>query len=295
MTILAATSNGSRAAQTRRQAAGYALLAPMLLLMLFALVAPLAILGGYSFVPDDAPPAFTLENYQTILEKPQYGRVLGRSLLIGVTVALAAVLVTYPAAYYIAFHVHKRKAMWLILITLPFWTSYLLRVFAWKLILGFNGIINSALVWTGLTAEPLAFLLYSPFAVWITLVHAWAAFAILPIYVSLQKIDRSLVEAASDLGESPWGAFWRVTLPLSMPGVTAAFLLVFIPTVGDYVTPKLVGGPNGIMIGSLIQLSVGSLDNWPLGAALSVATMASVAAIVGFGALAWRRAGLRSA
>ena len=295
MTILTASENAPHTAEARRRAAGYALLAPMLLLMLFALVAPLSILGGYSFLPDDSPPAFTLENYQTILEKPQYGRVLGRSLLIGLTVALAAVLITYPAAYYIAFHVRKRKAMWLILITLPFWTSYLLRVFAWKLILGFNGIINSALVWTGLTAEPLAFLLYSPFAVWITLVHAWAAFAILPIYVSLQKIDRSLVEAASDLGESPWGAFWRVTLPLSMPGVAAAFLLVFIPTVGDYVTPKLVGGPNGIMIGSLIQLSFGSLDNWPLGAALSVMTMGSVAAIVGFGALAWRHAGLKSA
>jgi len=295
MTILTASGNAPHTAEARRRAAGYALLAPMLLLMLFALVAPLSILGGYSFLPDDSPPAFTLENYQTILEKPQYGRVLGRSLLIGLTVALAAVLITYPAAYYIAFHVRKRKAMWLILITLPFWTSYLLRVFAWKLILGFNGIINSALVWTGLTAEPLAFLLYSPFAVWITLVHAWAAFAILPIYVSLQKIDRSLVEAASDLGESPWGAFWRVTLPLSMPGVAAAFLLVFIPTVGDYVTPKLVGGPNGIMIGSLIQLSFGSLDNWPLGAALSVMTMGSVAAIVGFGALAWRHAGLKSA
>ena len=170
--------------------------------------------------------------------------------MIATLVAVTTVLLAYPAAYYIAFHVHRNKMMWLILITLPFWTSYLLRVFAWKLILGYNGVVNSALITVGLIDQPLDFILYNTNAVVLTLAHAWAAFAILPIFVSLQKIDKSLVEAANDLGENHLEAFVRVTLPLSMPGVISALLLVFIPTVGDYVTPKMVGGPNGIMIGS---------------------------------------------
>ena len=146
-------------------------------------------------------------------------------------------------------------------------------MFSWKLILGFNGVINSALVALGLTQEPLEFLLHNTFAVIITLAHAWAAFAILPIFVSLQKIDRTLLEAANDLGEGPLMTFLRVTLPLSMPGVISAFLIVFIPTVGDYVTPKMVGGPNGIMIGNLVQFSFGQLENWPLGSAIAVVAM----------------------
>ena len=159
---------------------------------------------------------------------------------------------------------------------MPFWTSYLLRVFAWKLILGFNGVVNSSLLWLGLIDQPLDFLLYNINAVVLTLAHAWAAFAILPIFVSLQKIDKSLIEAAHDLGEGSIATFFRVTLPLSMPGVVAATLLVFIPTVGDYVTPKLVGGPNGLMIGSLIQIAFGRLDDWPLGAAISVISIKAV-------------------
>ena len=127
--------------------------------------------------------------------------------------------------------------------TLPFWTSYLLRVFSWKIILGFNGVINSGLKSVGLIEQPMEFLLYSPSAVVITLTHAWAAFAVLPLYVSLEKIDRSLLEAATDLGEGPVGRFMRVTLPLSLPGIIAAILIIFIPTVGDYITPALLGGP----------------------------------------------------
>ena len=163
---------------------------------------------------------------------------------------------------------------------MPFWTSYLLRVFAWKVILGYNGVINSGLKSLGLIAEPLEFLLYNPTAVVITLAHAWAAFAILPIYVSLEKIDRSLIEAATDLGDGPVMRFLRVTLPLSMPGVIAAGLLVFIPTVGDYVTPRLVGGTTGIMIGNIIQSMFGRGNNWPMGAALSVISMVTITLVV---------------
>jgi spermidine/putrescine transport system permease protein len=183
-------------------------------------------------------------------------------------------------AYFIAFRVTKHKLLWLILITVPFWTSYLLRVFAWKLILGYNGVINSGLEELGLISEPLVFLLYNPFAVVLTLAHAWAAFAILPIYVSLEKIDRSLLEAATDLGDTPVKRFRRVTLPLSMPGVVAASLLVFIPTVGDFVTPNLVGGTSGTMIGNVIQSLFGRGNNWPFGASLSIITMFTITMLI---------------
>ena len=182
-------------------------------------------------------------------------------------------------AYYVAFHVHRHKMVWIILMTLPFWSSYLLRVFAWKIILGFNGAINSSFMGLGWLEKPLEFLLYSPTAVVLTLTHAWAAFAILPIYVSLEKIDRSLLEAATDLGDGPVKRFIGVTLPLSLPGVIAATLLIFIPTVGDFVTPALVGGPDGAMIANLIQVQFGRINNWPMGAALSLAMMVIIAAI----------------
>lgn len=153
-------------------------------------------------------------------------------------------------------------------------------MFAWKIILGFNGVINSGLISLGIIKEPLEFLLYNPIAVVVTLTHAWAAFAILPIYVSLEKIDRSLLEAATDLGDTPRERFWRVTFPLSLPGMIAATLLVFIPTVGDYVTPSLVGGTSGIMIGNLIQSLFGKANNAPLGAAVSIIMMLAITLIV---------------
>ncbi len=261
---------------------GYALLSPALVLMAIALVSPFLLLVGRSFIVETSNTdwVFSFANYQTVYDKAQYFRILWRSIGVSSLVSITTVLLAYPAAYFIAFHVQRNKMVWLILITLPFWTSYLLRVFSWKLILGFNGVINSSLTWLGLIAQPLEFLLYNTTAVIVTLAHAWAAFAILPIFVSLQKIDKSLIEASQDLGESRLATFIRVTLPLSMPGVIAALLLVFIPTVGDYVTPKLVGGPNGIMIGSLIQVAFGRLDNWPLGAAISVVSMVTVTGVV---------------
>ena len=188
-------------------------------------------------------------------------------------VTLITVLLAYPMAYFVAFHVHERQALWLFLITIPFWTSYLLRVFTWKVILGFNGVLNSGLIWLGVIEEPLEFLLYNASAVVISLAHAWAAFAILPIYVSLRKIDRSLLEAATDLGDGPARRFWRITLPLSMPGIIGAALIIFIPTVSDYVTPALVGGPDGLMIANMIQVQFGKANNWPLGSALAVSAM----------------------
>lgn len=264
-------------------ARGFTLLSPTLALMVFCMLAPIIVLIGLSFWKQtgmDFEPGISMENYVMFFDKKIYPLILIRSIKISALVTLATVLLAYPAAYFIAFKVKKNKLIWLILITVPFWTSYLLRVFAWKIMLGYNGVINSGLIGMDLIAEPITFILYSEFAVILTLAHAWAAFAILPIYVSLEKIDRSLLEAAADLGEGPVMSFIRVTLPLSLPGVIAASLLVFIPTVGDYVTPKLVGGSGGIMIGNLIQNAFGRGNNWPLGAAISVVSMLSITLLV---------------
>lgn len=251
--------------------------------MLLALAMPIAMLVAMSFwtqVYLDFDRTFTINNYIEFFQKPIYPKILWKSIRISATVTLATVLLAYPMAYFIAFRVHTNKLVWLILITVPFWTSYLLRVFAWKIVLGFNGVVNSGLIALGLIEQPLEFLLYNPTAVVITLAHAWAPFAILPIYVSLEKIDRSLLEASRDLGEGAFMTFLRVTLPLSLPGVIAASLLVFIPTVGDYVTPTLVGGPRGIMIGNIIASQFGKALNWPMGAALSVVSMFTITLLV---------------
>jgi spermidine/putrescine transport system permease protein len=259
---------------------GYTLLTPTLLIMAFGICIPFAILIAMSFWTQqgfDFDMTLTLANYSTAFEQPIYEALLLRSLAISGTCTIATVLLSYPMAYYVAFHVHQHKMIWIILITLPFWTSYLLRVFAWKIILGYNGVINSGLKGLGLIDQPLEFLLYSQSAVMITLAHAWAAFAILPMYVSLEKIDRTLLEAATDLGDGPVARFLRVTLPLSLPGIIAATLIMFIPTVGDYITPALLGGPDGVMIGNLIQAQFGKVNNWPMGAALAIAMMITVA------------------
>ncbi len=261
---------------------GYTLLSPTLIVMAFAMCVPFAIMVAMSFWTQhgfEFDTAFTLANYGEAVDGPVYWALMIRSLAIAGACTVATVLLAYPMAYYVAFYVHRHKLMWIILITLPFWTSYLLRVFAWKIILGFNGVINSGLKGLGLIDQPLEFLLYSPTAVVITLTHAWAAFAILPIYVSLEKIDRSLLEAATDLGDGPVARFLRVTLPLSLPGVLAATLIIFIPTVGDYITPTLLGGPDGIMIGNIIQAQFGRVNNWPMGAALAISMLIIVAVI----------------
>ncbi len=271
-----------RALMRSEALSGYTLLSPTLLLMILVMALPISLLFAYSFWTQnyfDIDRTFTLASYFKFFERSAYPYLLGKSILISASVTLATVLLAYPMAYFLAFRITKHKLLWLILITVPFWTSYLLRVFAWKIILGFNGVINSGLIELGLIDEPLVFLLYNNFAVVLTLAHAWAAFAILPIYVSLEKIDRSLLEAATDLGDSPFVRFIRVTLPLSMPGLIAASLLVFIPTVGDYVTPRLVGGTN-IMIGNVIQSMFGVSNNWPFGAALSVISMVAITLII---------------
>ena len=261
----------------------YSLLSPALILVTLAMASPLLLMIITSFHTQvsmiEIDTTLTLDRYADFFSRPVYPSLLVRSIKISFLVTLVTLVTTYPLAYYIAFYVKKNKMLWIVLMTLPFWTSYLLRVFSWRVILGNKGVINSALMGTGMIDEPLGFLLYNQAAVIITLSHAWAAFAILPLYVSLDKIDKSLLEASYDLGNTKFETFWRVTFPLSLPGVIGAILIIFIPTVGDYVTPQLVGGTDGRMLSNMIQSLFGRANNFPLGAASAVIMLTTVCLI----------------
>lgn len=272
-----ATGNGTETGQ------GLRLIAPPLLYAILLLAVPLLTILAYSFFKDGyltIVREFTLENYLATWADPIFRTILVRSLMVAAMVTAVTVLMAFPVAYFLSFVVApERKALWIFLITIPFWTSYLVRVFLWKVILGFNGVINSGLKGIGLIDEPLKFLLYNTGSIVMTLSHSYAPFAILPIYVALEKIDRSLLEAGRDLGESRLMTFWRVTLPLAMPGVVAAVLIVFIPTIGDYVTPTVIGGGKIPMVANLIQAQMLDIDNKPLGSAVAISAMAVVTAL----------------
>jgi spermidine/putrescine transport system permease protein len=250
------------------------LMPPAVLLALFFLV-PLLLIAVISLRADLRGGVLTtfgptLEQYRTLLEKPAYLRLFGTSIAMALAVALAATIFAFPIAYFLAYRAGRRSGLFLALLLIPFWTSFLLRVMAWKVMLGSNGVINGFLQYVGLIEEPLGFLLYNRFAVVITLIYVWIPFVSLPILASLQRIEPNLFEAAADLGSTPRQRFWRVTLPLSLPGVLAGFFMCFIPTVGEYVTPLHVGGSGGLMYGNLIQDFFTKAANWPLGAAMSL-------------------------
>ena len=284
-------------------ASGLGLLSPTAIYAILLLAAPLAFIIIASFLTDGyltIIPKFQLCNYfgecasyktgddGTLVATQQYlgawsdpvlFSVMMRSLSVSVLVTVVTVALAYPMAYFISFNVAPaRKGIWLFLITIPFWTSYVIRVFMWNAILGFSGVLNSALMWLHIISEPLN-MTFSIQAMVITLAHSFAPFAILPIYVALEKIDRSLLEAGQDLGETRFTTFLRVTLPLSMSGVVASVLIVFIPTIGDYVTPKLVGGAKFPMIANVIEVLMLKGDNKPLGSAIAVSAMLIVGLI----------------
>jgi spermidine/putrescine transport system permease protein len=274
-----------------------AMSAPGVLVTFILILFALALVLFLAFRSNDGSlmgAGFTFMNFGRILTDSLYATVILRSLAIAGLVTLATVATAYPVAYFLAFHAGRWRGPILFLVTLPFWTSYLLRVFAWKVVLAYNGVLNSALMLTGSISEPLMIFLNTPAAVVVTLAHAYAPFAILPILVALQTIPRSLLEAASDLGARPFKAFRRVVLPMSMPGVLAAALVVFVPTVGDYVTPAMVGGPASTMIGSLIQAHFGKANNWPFGAALSITVMLVILVLVALVKAADRKFGSRT-
>ncbi|MGD9919137.1 MAG: ABC transporter permease [Paenirhodobacter sp.] len=274
-----------------------AMSAPGALVTFGLVVFALALVLGLGFRVNDQGlllGPLSLSNFAQIVTDPLYATVMLRSLWISGLVTLATVVTAYPVAWYLAFRAGKHRGLLLFLVTLPFWTSYLLRVFAWKIVLAYNGVLNSAMIELGLWDKPSMMFLNNPAAVVVTLAHAYAPFAILPIFVALQTIPHSLLEAGSDLGASKAQLFWRVVLPISMPGVLGGALVVFVPTLGDYVTPSMVGGPGSTMIGNLIQAQFGKANDWPFGAALATATMLVILIAVALVRQADRRWGSRT-
>jgi spermidine/putrescine transport system permease protein len=248
-------------------------LPPVLWVTVFLLV-PYALLLCYSFwsvsPSQTIVHSWTLGNYRELLRVNVYLQTLFRSMWIAARVMIFSLLLGYPLAYYLSFYAGARKDLFYQLVIIPLWVSYLVRAYAWKTILGSDGVLNTLLQYVHLTKHPLEFLLYSPFAVVLTLTHIYTPFAVLPIYASLEHIPRNLVEASHDLGASPLQTFWRVVFPLSIPGVLAGATFAFVLSLGDFLAPLLLGGPSGIMISNIVVSLFGAAYNWPLGAAISL-------------------------
>jgi spermidine/putrescine transport system permease protein len=243
------------------------------------LIVPIGTMAAVTFHSGTFGPSsqqFSLETYRTFIGDVAFHRLLLRSFGIALIVSALTVILSYPVAYFLSFQAGAHRVALLTALIIPAWTSYLLRVLAWKIILGPSGVLNSLLQGAGLTHEALPVLLYNRWAVIITLVYSWIPFVALPIFAALERIDRSLLESAADLGAARWQTFLRITVPLSLPGVIAGFLFVFIPTVGEYVTPSLVGGPTGVMYGNIIQDQFLSALNWPMGSLMSMALLIAV-------------------
>ena len=257
--------------------------APPLLWVGLFLVLPYALMFAHSFwtLRDGfLLHQWNLQNYHKLLTNPLYVGVLLRTMRIAASVTLCSLLLGYPLAYYLSFHSGPRKELLYQLVIVPLWVSYLVRGYAWKTILGSDGVLNGLLQYLHITRHPVEFFLYSPFAVVLTLTHIYTPFTFLPIYASLEHIPRNLVEASHDLGASPWSTFRRVILPLSLPGVLAGATFAFVLTLGDFLAPLLVGGASGIMISNIVVSLFGAAYNWPLGAAISLCMLLLVLSLL---------------
>jgi spermidine/putrescine transport system permease protein len=267
----------------RPQAGAWALLAPGTLWLILFFLVPLLIMFVYSMMPrgiyGGVDPGFTLEHYRRFFD-PLYLDILRRTFVWSVACTVICLVLGYPVAYAIA-RGGRWKNLLLFLVVLPFWTSFLVRTFAMIFLLRDTGLINNWMVRLGLLDDPIT-LLYTPFAVMAGLVYGFLPFMILPIYASLEKLDLSLLEAAEVLGARPAERFRRITLPLSMPGVVAGCLLVFIPALGSFLTPDLLGGAKQMMIGNPVQNQFSAARNWPFGSAASFIVMALVLLAVMF-------------
>jgi putrescine transport system permease protein len=253
----------------RRSVAG----APALWLALFVL-APFVIVLAISFAQsvDAQPPfalGFSLESYRLLLFDSLYVEAYWNAVRIAGTSALICLLIGYPMAYALTRAPARWRAVLLLLVILPFWTSFLIRVYAWMALLRPTGILNNVLLWIGVIDAPLQ-LINNAFAIHLGIVYGYLPFMVLPLYASLEKIDRGLLEAAADLGAPPWRTFVWVTLPLSLPGVAAGLLLVFVPAVGEFVIPELLGGPDTPMIGRVLWTEFFGNRDWPTAAAIAV-------------------------
>lgn len=223
---------------------------------------------------------WNLRNYGTLVHNSVYGEVLFRTVCVAAGVTLLCLLLGYPLAYYMSFHAHRHKDLLYQLVIVPLWVSYLVRGYAWKTILGSDGVLNGFLQYLHITKEPVSFFLYSPFAVILTLTHIYTPFVFLPLYASLEHIPHDLIEASNDLGAGPRATFLRVILPLSIPGLLAGATFAFVLTLGDFLAPMLVGGPSSIMIANIVQSLFGTAYDWPLGAAIAVCILSFTIALL---------------
>ena len=276
----------------REATRGRLLAIPAVLWLFLFFILPLLIITLVSFMTRGARnlPTFplTLEHYQRIFG-PIYFPVFIDSIWIAFLTTVICLLAGYPLAFFISTRKSKLMQQFsLFLVILPFWTNFLVRTYAWRVILGTDGTVNATLLNLRIISEPLQ-LLNTDFAVLIGLVYGFLPFMILPIYSSVERFEFRLVEAAHDLGGNDWQAFWRVVFPLTLPGVIAGCILVFIPAIGSFITPDLLGGTQGLMIGNLIQGQFRGSGNWPLGSAASVVMMG----IVLIGLLVYARLGRR--
>ena len=247
--------------------------APPLLWVALFLLLPYALMFAHSFwlVRDGViVHQWNLQNYAKLFHNPVYAEVLLRTARIAASVTLLSLSLGYPLAYFMSFHAGVRKDLLYQLVIVPLWVSYLVRGYAWKTILGSDGVLNGFLQYLHITSAPVSFFLYSPFAVILTLTHIYTPFVFLPLYASLEHIPRNLIEASHDLGASPRATFFRVILPLSIPGLLAGATFAFVLTLGDFLAPMLVGGPSSIMIANIVQSLFGTAYDWPLGAAIAV-------------------------
>jgi ABC-type spermidine/putrescine transport system permease subunit I len=249
---------------------------PLAVWVLVLVVGPGLVLVLYSVWKNElvsVSHSFTLENYRQLISSAVVRAVLVRTFVIAVSAAGAATLIGYPLAYIVVRYFPRIKFMLALLIVVPLWVSYLMRIFAWKIILGQNGILNGALVSSGILSRPSRAFLYSPVTVIIALTYVGIPYVFLASYTILERIPLSLYEASGDCGASNWRTFKEVVWPISRPAAALGFALVFIITLGDYVTPTLVGGFNGTMVGVVILQAFGGLNNWPSGAALALITL----------------------
>lgn len=257
---------------------------PILWIVLFMLV-PYGVLLTYSFWIKKYPlfvPAFQFGNYWTLLTDPQYVQVLLRTLKIAALVSVASLALAYPFAYFLIFRLRNETIRIFLFmgVIAPLWVSYLLRAYVWKTILGTEGILNSFLMNIGIIDEPSGIFLYNQFAMVVTLTYIFIPFMVMPIYTALEKIPGNLGEASADLGMGAFATFWKITLPLSMPGVVAGFTMTFCLSFGDFIAPFLVGGPDGQMVANVMVSQFGAALNWPLGSALAVVMLIIVLSII---------------
>ncbi|NKB49053.1 MAG: ABC transporter permease subunit [Alphaproteobacteria bacterium] len=249
------------------------LLSPGVLWLLIFGLAPLAFMLMMSFWTSTifgTKPDFSLDNYARVLVTELYRDQLFKTLRIAFMTTAMTVVISYPVAYLLSRLQGMQKALFVLMMFLPFWTSYVIRAFVWLPILGRNGAINNALQALGITDAPIDWLLFNEGAVFLGLVYVYTLFMTLPIYLSLEKIDPALVEAATDLGARPAAVFRRVILPLSWPGVLSGCIMVFLLSISAFVTPQLLGGPSGIMYGNVIASQFLANNNWAFGSALSI-------------------------